>query len=317
MRAIAIAFGVLGAACTAAPIRVVTSTPDLKDMVEKICGDDVTVESLMVGTENHHAVPLKPSFLTVLSRCEVLVVNGMEYEHAFVPGALASINNQQIQVGASHYIDASTYIRPCEVPTKIDLALGDLHPLGASHVHIDPGNGILMCKVIYEKLSQLYPDRAAVWKPRFESYVRAIYAKMKELQAYAKDTKGLKVVFYHPGWCYLTERFGWELVGYVEVRAGIPPTPEHVQQLTATMKARECKLMAIEMCYSRTVPDYVASRVGAKVVRIPHHVRALSGCDDYIRYIDTLVRTIVDAARGSEPAEAGDAAPAPAEKKGS
>ncbi len=205
----------LVASIDAAPIKVITSTPDLKDMVENICGDDVQVDSLMKGTENHHAVPLKPSFLTLLSACDVLVVNGLEYEHAFVPGALMSINKQSIQRGASHYIDASEYVKPCEVPSKIDLSLGDLHPLGASHIHVEPGNGILMVKAIYEKLARLYPDKAAAWKPRYETYVRAIYAKLQELRAYCQGTEGLKVVFYHPGWCYLTDRFNWELSAYV------------------------------------------------------------------------------------------------------
>ena len=97
----------------AGKIKVVASTPDLKDMVINVCGDDVEVQSLMVGVENHHAVPLKPSFLVALSRCDVLVVNGLEYEHAFLPGALMSINNPDIQKGASHYIDTSKYIEPC------------------------------------------------------------------------------------------------------------------------------------------------------------------------------------------------------------
>jgi zinc/manganese transport system substrate-binding protein len=287
----------MGAQVNAAPIQVVTSTPDLKDMVENICGEDVRVNSLMTGVENHHAVPLKPSFLVLLSACDVLVVNGLEYEHAFVPGALLSINKQTIQRGASHYIDASHYVKPCEVPSKIDMSLGDLHPLGASHVHIEPGNGILMVKAIYEKMSELYPDRAANWKPRYEAYVRKIYAKLQELRTYCQGTEGLKVVFYHPGWCYLTERFGWELVGYVEVRAGIEPTPAHIRQLVESMKGRGAKLLAIEMCYSTKVPDYVAQQVGAKVIKIPHHTRALPGCDSYIGFLDTLIKSIADAGR--------------------
>jgi len=287
----------LGPQVSAAPIQVVTSTPDLKDMVENICGEDVQVNSLMTGVENHHAVPLKPSFLTLLSACDVLIVNGLEYEHAFVPGALMSINKQTIQRGASHYIDASRYIKPCEVPSKIDAVLGDLHPLGASHIHIEPGNGILMVKAIYEKMSELYPDRAANWRPRYEAYVRKIYAKLQELRTYCRGTEGLKVVFYHPGWCYVTDRFGWELVGYVEVRAGVEPTPAHIRQLVENMKGRGAKLLAIEMCYSTKIPDYVAQQVGGKVIKIPHHTHALPGCGNYIDFLDTLIKSIADAGR--------------------
>ncbi|MBN2505204.1 MAG: zinc ABC transporter substrate-binding protein [Verrucomicrobia bacterium] len=291
------ALSLSGLLAGAAPIKVVTSTPDLKDMVENICGDDVRVESLMTGTENHHAVPLKPTFLVALARCDVLVVNGLEYEHAFLPGALMSVNQQAIQRGASHYIDASQYIKPCEIPSKIDLSLGDLHPLGASHIHIEPGNGILMCKAIYEKMSALYADHAAVWKPRYEAYVRTLYATLQELRAYCQGTEGLKVVFYHPGWCYLTDRLGWDLVGYVEVRAGIEPTPTHLRQLIETIKGRGAKLLAIEACYSTRIPQYVARETGAKVIKIPHHVNALPGCSTYVDFCKTLTQSIADAGR--------------------
>ncbi len=51
------------------------------------------------------------------------------------------------------------------------------------------------------------------------------------------------------------------------------------------------------MCYSTKVPDYVAREIGAKVIRIPHHVHALPGCDTYIEFLDTLVKSIADAGR--------------------
>jgi ABC-type Zn uptake system ZnuABC Zn-binding protein ZnuA len=279
-------------------VKVVTSTPDLKDMVENICGGDVVVESLMRGPENHHAVPLKPSFLVKLSRCDVLVVNGLEYEHAFVPGALLAINKPNIQRGASHYIDTSKYIKPCEVPSKIDLGLGDLHPLGGSHIHIDPGNGILMCKAFFEHMSRLYPKYAEKWRPRYEDYVKQIYAQIEELRAYVKGTEGLKIVFYHPGWSYLTNRFGWIKTSYVEQRAGIPPTPSHINHLINIMKGQNCRLMAIEVCYSLKIPRYVAKRVGnVRVIQIPHHAKALPGCDTYLKFIDELVKRIAGAGR--------------------
>ncbi len=282
---------------SAGKIKIVASTPDIKDMVLNICGDDVEVQSLMSGVENHHAVPLKPSFLVALSRCDVLIVNGLEYEHAFLPGALMSINNPDVKKGASHYIDTSKYIRPCEIPDKIDLSLGDLHPLGGPHIHIEPGNGILMCKVIYEEMIRLYPENKDKWKTAYETYIKRIYVKMKELQEYVKGTEGLKVVFYHPGWEYLTDRFGWKKVSYVESRAGIPPTPKHISQLTKTVRNENCKLLAIETCYSLKIPNYVAKKTGAKVISIPHHVNAMPGCETYIDFIDTLVRKIADIGR--------------------
>ena len=43
-------------------------------------------------------------------------------------------------------------------------------------------------------------------------------------------------------------------------------------------------------------PDYVAAQVGAKVVKIPHHVNAMPKCGTYVEFLDTLVKTIIKAA---------------------
>lgn len=99
-------------------IKVVTSTPDLKDMVENICGGDVEVETLMRGTENHHAVPLKPSFLVKLSRCDVLVVNGFEYEHAFIPVPCLPLTNPTFREGLPIASIAASISNPAKCPQK-------------------------------------------------------------------------------------------------------------------------------------------------------------------------------------------------------
>ena len=68
-----------------AKIRVVTTIPDLADMARNIGGDLLEIKSLATGVENIHAVPMKPSFATLLNRADVVVLMGLEMEHAFLP----------------------------------------------------------------------------------------------------------------------------------------------------------------------------------------------------------------------------------------
>ena len=60
-----------------AKIRVVTTIPDLADMARNIGGDLLEIKSLATGVENIHAVPMKPSFATLLNRADVVVVLGL------------------------------------------------------------------------------------------------------------------------------------------------------------------------------------------------------------------------------------------------
>ena len=50
--------------------------------------------------------------------------------------------------------------------------------------------------------------------------------------------KGTKIVTYHRSWPNFMERFGLDVIGYVEPKPGIPPSPSHTLELIAEMKRR-------------------------------------------------------------------------------
>src|SRR5919197_5421017 len=120
-------------AVAAKKIQVVTTIPDLADMTRKIAGDLADVISIATGVEDIHAVPMKPKFAVTLTRADVVVLMGLEAEHAFLPALLGASRNPKIQRDMPGYIDSSVYVSPLEVPTRLDRSLGDLHPMGNPH----------------------------------------------------------------------------------------------------------------------------------------------------------------------------------------
>src|SRR5262249_35455751 len=88
-----------------AKIRAVATIPDLADMTRQVGGDLVDVTSLATGVEDIHAVPMKPSFAVLLNRADVLLLMGLEAEHAFLPGLLEAARNPKIVQDAPGYID--------------------------------------------------------------------------------------------------------------------------------------------------------------------------------------------------------------------
>src|SRR5246127_3061436 len=69
-------------------IRVVTTIPALADITRQAAADLADVTSLATGVEDIHAVPMKPSFAVVLNRADVVLLVGLEAEHAFLPALL-------------------------------------------------------------------------------------------------------------------------------------------------------------------------------------------------------------------------------------
>src|SRR5205809_445803 len=114
----------------AAKIRVVTALTDLADLTRNVGGDHVEVFSLATGIEDTHGVPMKPSFLPVMNRADLLILVGLGCEHAFLPALIEASKNPRIQYGHPGYVDCSQGIDPVEVPKSTDHSAGDVHPYG-------------------------------------------------------------------------------------------------------------------------------------------------------------------------------------------
>src|SRR5437868_10625619 len=84
-------------------IRAVTTIPDLADFTRQIGGELVEVTSLATGVEDIHAIPMKPNFVVLLNRADVVVLVGLEAEHMFLPGLLGASRNPRIQRDAPGY----------------------------------------------------------------------------------------------------------------------------------------------------------------------------------------------------------------------
>src|SRR5256714_12965713 len=153
-----------------AKLRVVTTIPDLADMARNIGGDLLEIKSLATGVEDIHAVPMKPSFATLLNRADVVLLLGLEAEHAFLPALLEAARNPKILPEAPGYIDCSVYVTPIEAPTRIDRSLGDQHPMGNPHINLDPVLGKAMVRAIADGLSRNFPDDAATFHKNAAAY---------------------------------------------------------------------------------------------------------------------------------------------------
>src|SRR3989475_7997268 len=199
--------GLLAVSATGADkLKVVTTIPDLADMTRQIGGDQVDVTSLATGVEDIHAVPMKPSFALLLNRADILVLLGLEAEHAFLPGLLEAARNPRILRDAPGYIDRSVYVTPLEVPTRIDRALGDQHPMGNPHINLDPVLGKDMARALADGLSRNFPEYTSTFKKNLDAYLAKLDDAIARWEREAAPLRGVKLVSYHPDLIYFAER---------------------------------------------------------------------------------------------------------------
>ena len=107
--------------------------------------------------------------------------------------------------------------------------------------------------------------------------------------------KGQNVVAYHDSWPYFAHRFGLNIDIFLEPKPGIPPSPSHLVEVIAQMKAQKIKAIIVEPFHDRKIAEKVASATGAKVVDFSQFPGGLPGTDNYVKLIDTLVSRLAAA----------------------
>src|SRR5437667_6191681 len=281
-----------------AKLRVVATIPDLADMAKNIGGDLLEIKSLATGVEDIHAVPMKPSFALLLNRADVLLLVGLEVEHAFLPALLEAARNPKILRDAPGYIDCSVYVTPLEAPTRIDRSLGDQHPMGNPHINLDPVLGKAMVRAIADGLSRNFPDDAATFHKNAAAYNATLDEAIARWRREAAPLKGKKLVSYHPDMIYFAERFGMEPFGTIEIRPGVDPTPGHIAELKRRMLKEHVEVVVRERHYPAGLAETIARETGAKLLELPAMTRGVREARDYISFIDYNVRTMVKAVTG-------------------
>jgi ABC-type Zn uptake system ZnuABC Zn-binding protein ZnuA len=268
-------------------LNVVTSTTDMAALTQEVGGDKVTVESIARGYQDPHFVEAKPSFLLKLRNADLLVTVGLQLEIGWLPPLITQCGNPRIQVGANGYLDASQFAEILDIPTgPVTRAMGDVHPLGNPHYWLDPDNGRRIARGIAGKLGELDPSDEAYFQQRFPDFDRRLGEAEKKWESEMAPFRGRKVVTYHRSFPNFAKHFGLNVIGYVEPRPGIPPTPSHTIELIGLMKRENCKLVLVEPYFDLKTPNSIGNATGAKVVVYLPSVGGEKDVTDYFKLFD-------------------------------
>jgi zinc/manganese transport system substrate-binding protein len=298
----AVALGLLagspitGPSTAAAQLKVVTSTTDLHDIAKAVGGNRITAAHIGEGYQDPHFIEAKPSFVLQLRNADVWAFVGLDLEIGWMPLLLQGARNPKLQPGQPGYVDASRVISVLDMARgNVDRSQGDVHPLGNPHYWLDPENGRRLAKLFRETFSRLDAKNAAVYEANEKAFTARLDAAERAWQADLAKIKDKPVVAWHTSWRYFAEYTGMNIVGFMEPKPGVPPSPAHLAGLIQTMKQTGAKVIVMEPFYDRKTADFVASKTGAKVLVLPPSVGGAKGLDDYIQLMTNDIRQLAAA----------------------
>jgi ABC-type Zn uptake system ZnuABC Zn-binding protein ZnuA len=322
-----------------ARLQVVTTLPDYADLVKRLARGRAAVQAIVRGDQDAHFIRPKPSFVTAVSRADLVVATGLDLE-LWLPTVVDKSGNSRVRSGQPGYVAAAQDMKLLEKPAVMSRAEGGVHIHGNPHVTNSPVQIKVAARNIAGGLAKNDPAGKETYLRNLEAFRKEIDERMfgaelvrmlggDTLCSLAEDGKlvpflrghkykgkpltdylggwagrmlplhGTKVVTYHKNWVYFLRLFGMEEAGTVEPKPGIPPVPRHVTGLVRQMKEQDIKLILAANYFDEQKVRTVAARTGAQAVIVPLYVGGAPGTEDYFSLMDHWVDRLLEAARAA------------------
>jgi ABC-type Zn uptake system ZnuABC Zn-binding protein ZnuA len=283
-----------------AALRVVTTSTDLKALVEAVGGDRVAVESLAPAVHDPHAVEVTPGRLRHLKDAQLLVRVGLDHE-PWLARALATVNAPRFAPGGPHDLDASKGIDLLQAETaRVRSERGvHVHGFGNPHYWLDPANARPITAAIAVALARLAPGERETFATNRARFLERLDASLARWTAALAPYRGARAVVVHDSWPYFARRFGLVIVAAVEPAPGVPPAPASLVALTGRMRAAGIPLLIAEPSSSAALVAQVAERGGARVVTLIPSVGGDAEARDYLDLFEVNVGRLARALGGA------------------
>ncbi|HHO53853.1 MAG TPA: zinc ABC transporter substrate-binding protein [Deltaproteobacteria bacterium] len=274
-------------------VHVVATVPTLAALASEVVGDHGEVISLALHTQDPHFVDARPNLALALSRADLLVLTGLGLEVGWLPTLLTGSRNGRIQPGSVGYLDASRHVQVLQIPTSaVDRSMGDIHPGGNPHYHLDPRAARPVVVALAERLGTLDPEHAGDYQLNAKLFLVELDAAIARWQEQAQPLRGIPVIDLHRSWPYVADWLGFEIVADIEPKPGVPPTPRHVLAVIGLARERGVGLVIQESWLPSNVSRTVAEKSGARLLILDAQADFRGG-QTYVQHVDALVSALV------------------------
>jgi zinc/manganese transport system substrate-binding protein len=278
-----------------AALKVLASTPDWGALTTELGGERVNVYVATTALQDVHRVEAKPSLVARARSADLVVATGAELEVGWLPVLIQESGNSRIQPGAAGYFEVTSALKLLEVPSKLDRAMGDIHPQGNPHVQLDPHNVAAVARALTAKLSALEPAQAEYYAARGKDFDARWTEAIKRWEAKAAPLKGESVVIMHRDQAYLCHWLGLSEVASIEPKPGVPPTASYLGQLVTRLTATPPRLILLNAYNDAKPANWLSARVHAPAVVLPFSVGGSPEAKDLFGLFDDTINKLLAA----------------------
>jgi ABC-type Zn uptake system ZnuABC Zn-binding protein ZnuA len=260
-------------------LAVVTTTTDLKSLVQAVGGDRVAVTSLVPPNADPEEYQPRPQDITRLKEARLVVRVGLDLDLWF-DRLIGRAERADLKRGRPGHIDASLDITLLDVYAQgVGPGDGHAHGSGNPHYWLDPKNAEIITAHILVRLADLDPAHATLYEANRLKFLDRLDAKLKEWEEKLGPLKGQAMIAHHNTWAYMARRFRLNFVGYVEPKPGVAPGPAYLNNLIKLIKDRDVRILVREPREAEKNLAFLAEKTGARIVLLAGSVGGAPGAE--------------------------------------
>ncbi len=243
---------------------IATTVAPITSLVSQVVGDRAEVVGIVPEGTNSHTYEPKPSVAELLSRADLIFVNGLKLEEPTVDLAESNMGDD------AAIIELGTVVLP-ESDYLYDFSFPESGGKPNPHLWTDPSYALAYAEVVRDQVSEADPDNASYYAANYNAFAELIGEFDTAMRiAFATIPEGnRKLLTYHDAYAYFAKNYGWEVIGAIQVSDFEDPTAKELADL-------------IDQVRSEGVPAIFGSEV------FPSPVLEQIGAEAGVNYVDVL-----------------------------
>ena len=276
-----------------AVVNILATTPEWGALANEIGGDKVKVYVATTALQDVHHVEARPSLVASARNADLLIATGAELEVGWLPVLQRESGNGKIQAGSPGYFEAAQQVPLLDVPSSVDRSMGDVHPFGNPHIHLDPHNLVKVSEALSKRLGEIDPANKDSYAARGKAFQERVTVAIGKWEVQAAPLKGLPVVVYHKDQEYLLHWLGMREVGSLEPKPGVQPTTGHLSDLLQRLQKDPAKVI-LQNAYNDPKPGkWLAERSKIPVATLPYTVGGSKEAKDLFALFDDTITKLL------------------------
>ena len=243
-----------GAPATA-PLTIAVTIPPLRQFVEAVGGDLVSVIVMVPPGASPHTHEPTPGQLRSLADADVYVMvgSGIEFERIWMD-RMISMNP------AMPVIDTSEGI------ALIATGEGGGQAGTDPHIWTSPTNAERMVRTIERELSRLHPSYRDHFSKGADDYIARLDTLDATIRAYSDAGDGRPLMVYHPAWAYFAREYDIPLIVIEE--DGKEPSPAHLLVMIDRARQEEIAAIIVSPEHTTRSAEVIARETGSRIIYI-------------------------------------------------